>query len=304
MNSVQCKKRALITGATGYIGSNLVHYLLKLGWDVHVISRSNSNLSMLKQDLNSITVHQHDGTSSGMMEALSSAKPHIVFHLASLFLAQHNTNEIEGLISSNLLFSTQLLEAMAATGVKYFVNTGTSWQYYLCNEYNPVNLYAATKQAFECILMFYTEACDINATTLLLFDTYGPNDPRGKLIPLLWKAAVSRQPLEMSLGEQLIELIYIDDVVRAFGLAAESLMTNQEVAHTRYGVASNEGLTLIDLVKEFELVIGEPLPISFGKRPYRPREVMKPWCSYQKVPGWKPEVSLKEGIIKSRPAFK
>ena len=303
MDNMQSKKRALITGATGYIGSNLVHYLLRLGWDVHVISRSNSNLSILKLDLDSITVHQHDGTSGGMIDALSNANPHIVFHLASLFLAQHNTNEIEGLISSNLLFSTQLLEAMAATGVKYLVNTGTSWQHYHRDEYSPVNLYAATKQAFECILMFYTEARDINATTLLLFDTYGPNDPRGKLIPLLWKVAVSRQPLEMSPGEQLIELVYIDDVVRAFVLAAESLMSNQVVAHTRYGVPSNECLTLIDLVKEFELVIGEPLPIAFGKRPYRPREVMRPWPSHQKVPGWKPEVSLKEGIIKSRPAF-
>ncbi len=301
MNDSSSHKHALVTGSTGYVGSNLVRHLLNQDWDVHIITRSSSNLKELGNALNSVTVHRHDGTSTSMVEILTKAKPNVVFHLASLFLAKHKTEDIEKLISSNLLFSTQLLEAMSTSGVKYLVNTGTSWQHYNNEDYNPVNLYAATKQAFECILTYYIEAHSLKATTLLLFDTYGPKDPRDKLIPLLWKTAISKKPLMMSPGEQLIELVYIDDVIRALIMAAEALLSTQTTGHTRYGVSANEPVRLIDLVKEFELAINQSLPIIFGERPYRPREVMKPWSLHQRVPGWQPEISLLAGIVYSRP---
>lgn len=294
-------KRALVTGATGFIGSNLVRYMENQGWDVHILVRTDSDLTGLGDVINLITVHHHDGSSAGMVEIMAAARPDIVFHLASLFLSNHKTEDIERLVSSNLLFSTQILEAMVMSGVKYIVNTGTSWQHYHSEDYSPVNLYAATKQAFECILKYYIDAHSLKATTLLLFDTYGPKDPREKLIPLLWKVATSKQPLMMSPGQQLIELVYIDDVVRAFVMAAEGLINTQTVDHTRYGVSSNEPIRLVDLVKEFELVINDTLPIEFGERPYRPREIMKPWSSPQRVPGWKPQTPLKEGIANSRP---
>lgn len=64
------KKRALITGATGYVGSNLVRHLLTLGWDVHIIIRPDSDLKILDSVISKITVHQHDATSTGMVEAV------------------------------------------------------------------------------------------------------------------------------------------------------------------------------------------------------------------------------------------
>ena len=293
-------KRALVTGATGYIGSNLVRHLLSLGWDVHIITRPNSNLEVLDGKLDSITVHQHDGSSRGMVEVLSKAKPQIVFHLASLFLAQHKTEDIEALIASNMLFSTQLVEAMAVTGAKYLVNTATSWQHYNNEDYNPVNLYAATKQAFEAILSYYIEAHEIKVTTLALFDTYGPGDPRPKLISLLWKTAITQQPMAMSPGEQMIDLVHISDVLRAYTLAAE-VLPQQSEAHTHYGVSSGTPMRLIDLVAAFQNATYTKLPISFGGRPYRPREVMLPWINYLAVPGWRPQVSFEKGIQQTRP---
>lgn len=300
MNDSHQQKRALVTGATGYIGSNLVRHLLGLGWDVHILTRPNSDLRVLAAELESITAHQHDGSSLGMVDLLSKAKPDIVFHLASLFLAQHKTDDIEGLVASNLLFSTQLVEAMAVTGVKFLINTGTSWQHYNDETYNPVNLYAATKQAFEDILAYYIEAHGIKASTLALFDTYGPGDPRQKLISLLWKTAITQQPLAMSPGEQMIDLVYIADVMRAYTLAAEAL-PQQSDAHTRYGVSSGSPMRLIDLVAAFETATQISLPISFGSRPYRPREVMLPWTNYQVVPGWEAQVPFELGIQETRP---
>lgn len=300
MNNRSSFKRALITGATGYIGSNLVHYLVKEGWDTHIITRRNSDLKELDAVLSEITVHHHDGTSSGMVKVMAHAKPEIVFHLASLFLAQHKTEDIEALISSNLVFSTQLVEAMAVNDVQYLVNTGTSWQHYNNEDYNPVNLYAATKQAFEDILAYYIEAHGLKATTLALFDTYGPNDPRAKLIALLWKTAFTQQPLSMSPGEQMIDLVHIDDVMRAYTLAVSSLR-HQTVGHTHYGVSSGAPIRLKDLVAVFQEATQTTLPITFGGRPYRPREVMVPWVKHQAVPKWKPQVPFEIGIQQTCP---
>jgi nucleoside-diphosphate-sugar epimerase len=62
---------------------------------------------------------------------------------------------------------------MQAAGIRRLVNAGTTWQHYLGQVYDPVNLYAATKQAFEAILKFYTSTRDFQAITLELTDTYG-----------------------------------------------------------------------------------------------------------------------------------
>lgn len=295
MNNSLTTKRALVTGASGYIGSNLVRHLLGLGWDVHIITRTDSNLKILDSEVDAITVHQHDGTSRDMVEILSKAKPEIIFHLASLFLAQHRTEEIEALISSNLLFSTQLVEAMTVTGAKYLVNTGTSWQHYNNEDYRPVNLYAATKQAFEDILAYYVDAHDLTATTLYLFDTYGPGDNRAKLIPLLWNAAVTQKSLSMSPGEQMIDLVHANDVVDAF-VAAANCVQSQVSKHTRYSVSSGVPMKLREIIKSFDNASGLSVPVVFGVRPYRPREVMCPQVNYPPVPGWKPKISFHSGI--------
>lgn len=300
MNDSFIQKRALVSGATGYIGSNLVRHLLLQGWDVHVITRPGSDLKVLDAVMSSIVVHQHDATSRGMVELVGKAKPEIVFHLASLFLAQHKSEDIEALISGNLLFSTQLVEAMAVNGVGYLVNTGTSWQHYNNEDYNPVNLYAATKQAFEAVLAYYAEAHGMKITTLALFDTYGPDDPRSKLISLLWKTAITQEPLVMSPGEQMIDLVHIVDVLRAYTLAADALR-QQCQGHTRYGVSSGMPMRLIDLVSIFQDATQTSLPIRFGGRPYRPREVMVPWTSYEIVPGWHPQIPFEIGIRQTRP---
>ncbi len=292
--------RAMVTGATGFIGSNLVKHLVSLEWDVHVVLRSNSRLDTLDPVRPSITVHRHDGSTKDMIQIVCDARPDVVFHLASLFLAQHGPEDVEALISSNLLFSAQLAEAMMANQVKYLINTSTSWQHYDNAEFKPVNLYAATKQAFEDILYYYIDACELRVISLALFDTYGPNDPRPKLISLLWKTALTQKVLAMSPGEQLIDLVHIQDVIAAFLLAAE-LVTKQNVGHTRYAISSSNPLRLLDLVADFEDATGLKLPIAWGSRSYRPREVMIPWSNYVTLPGWNPVVSFATAVRETCP---
>ncbi len=301
MTSPAPGKRALVTGATGYLGSHLVAGLLGRGWQVHVVTRPQADMTLLRQLLGRVTVHEHDGTTGGMLELMSSARPEVVFHLASLFLARHQPDDVQALVSSNLLFGTQLAEAMARSGVRHLVNTGTSWQHYRNEQYNPVNLYAATKQAFEDILAYYCDAEALNVTTLALFDTYGPGDPRRKIIPMLWRAALTQEPLMMSPGEQFVDFVYVTDVVEAFVLAAEHLL-RQPGGHRRYGISSGQPMRLLDLVQAFQRATGMSLPVTFGGLGYRPREVMLPWADYEKLPGWCARVAFDVGIRQARPS--
>lgn len=290
-------RRALVTGATGYVGRHLARYLVNGGWKVSIVVRPKSDLLCLADVRDVIEVQVHDGTSAGMIDVVTNSRPDTVFHLASLFIAQHRSEDIAALVTSNVLFGTQLIEAMSIAGCTQLINVGTSWQHFAGADYNPVNLYAATKQAFDDILRYYLEATPLKAITLSFFDSYGPDDSRRKLIWLLRDAALKGTRLHMSPGEQCIDLVYIDDVVTACLRAAELLRT-QNSSHAHYGVSSGAVVSLRHLVAMIERATGKTLCIDWGGRPYRPREVMVPFCPHPPLPGWAPSISLDQGIAR------
>jgi nucleoside-diphosphate-sugar epimerase len=286
-SQVTSPRRALVTGGTGFIGSHLVQRLKAAGWAVHLLSRD-------PQPIGGVEPHLYNGDMEEVTRAVEASRPDVVFHLASLFLAAHTPQQIAPLIASNVLLGTQLLEAMSAAGVRRFVNTGTSWQFFEGESYRPVNLYAATKQAFEDILAYYTDAAGIRAITLLLFDSYGPGDTRKKLLRLLMDCLETGDPLLMSPGEQVIDLVHVDDLCEAFAHAAD-LLDGAGPGMRSYALSGGERLPLKDLVGVLGEVAGRPLNVEFGARPYRPREVMQPW-SGQALPGWQPRIGLREGF--------
>lgn len=291
----QMVNRALITGATGYLGSHLVSRLVRDGWDVHIVTRIVSPIPKFRE-FSKVTNHVHDGTTLGMVQCLADTRPDVVFHLAAMVQAQHGPDDIESMLQSNVLFATQLAEAMRQNGVSNLVNTGTFWQHFDNSTYNPVCLYAATKQAFESILEYYVQACDLRMVTLLLFDNYGPDDNRQKLFNLLNQASLNGQPLDMSPGDQLIDLVYIDDVVEAYVIAASLLIAGKINLHERYKVSSGVLISLRDLVQLYSELSPQPVLVNWGVRPHRPREVMVPWSNGKLLPGWKPIVCLHDGI--------
>lgn len=288
-------KTALVTGASGFVGSRLVRHLLAEGWTVHVLVRPDSSLDQLAPVLERIHLQRCDGSLESLRQGLRMVAPDVVFHLASLFLSEHQPEDVPRLLESNLLFGTLLVEAMCLENVHSLVNTGTGWQHYQGRDYSPVNLYAATKQAFEALLQYYVEARNLRVVTLKLFDTYGPDDPRPKLFRLLEKVAVSGIPLEMSPGEQYLDLVHVDDVARAYVLAAVHLAALPGAAQERFGVSSGRPIQLRALVDLIGEVTSRPLPIVWGAREYRQREVMQP-VPLPCVPGWLPQRDLRRGI--------
>jgi len=283
--------KLLVTGATGFIGSHLTQRLEKDGHDLCVIIRPSSTSTPAK-------TFTFDGNIPALITFMQEEKFDGVIHLASLFLAQHTSEDIPGLINSNILFSTALLEATAKSETPWFINTGTFWQHFENADYAPVNLYAATKQAFQDIAQYYLETTPLNFVTLQLSDTFGPGDLRPKVFNLWMKIAKSGETLEMSPGEQLLDISFIENVIDGY-VQLIKLLSEKQAAALRgksFALSSGKPLSLKKLAEIFATVTGATLHIAWGKKPYRPREVMIPWNLGEKIPGLTPRYSLEEGI--------
>lgn len=286
----------LISGATGFIGCNLIKKLLNDGNNVIAIARCNSNISDEMRALTEDNIFIFDNNIDQLDEFLDRHKPDIFIHLAALYITQHSKNDVERLITANITYPAILFESVIRSGCNKIINTGTSWQSFNNISNNPASLYSATKEAIESILNFYVSSAKASAITLRLFDTYGPNDNRKKLISMLVESFSTNSQVEMSEGEQEIDLVYIDDVLNAYLIAAEILKNSKPYKHMIYGISSNNPITLKELVEIINTTLNKKLNIAWGVKPYREREVMKTWKSFERLPGWEPKIGLKEGL--------
>jgi len=287
--------KIFITGATGFIGKHLVKKLVAEGHQIAVNLYGNEETpfdSIVK------TYQLNENNTANDIAYFKQEAFDGIIHLASLYLTLHKPEDAVKLIDSNVRFSSYVLECAAQAKTKWFLNTGTFWQNYNNAEYSPVNLYAATKQAFESIARYYIETNQIRFSTLRLSDTYGPNDTRPKIFNLWFKNADSGELLKMSPGEQTIDITYIDDIVDAFYLLATQLNSGSIQTGSFFAVKAEKRYTLKELANVFEQATGLKLNINWGGKPYREREVMVPWENGKTITGWRPKFDVNKGLIK------
>ena len=277
--------RILVTGATGFIGSALLPHLVNQASEVAVVVRPGR--SSVQPGTVSI-----DATGGELVERIAEFAPDVVVHLATHFLASHEVSDIPELMRSNIEFGTLVLEGASRSAARV-ANVNSAWQHVDGAEYSPVSLYAATKQAFSDFATYYSQVRDVEIRDVTLFDSYGPGDTRMKLIPLLLDAARSGASLDMSDGQQLIDLTYVDDV--ALGLLHAALASDVPSSTV---IRSWKPLTIREVVAHVESVTGASLAVNWGVRPARPREMRTDWVFGSALPGWQPSVTFDEGIAR------
>ncbi|MHC1712839.1 MAG: NAD-dependent epimerase/dehydratase family protein [Solidesulfovibrio sp.] len=282
----------LVTGASGYVGSRLVGRLVAKGHDVVVLYRDESRIAPLLTSP-SVVPLPVGASVAGYRKAIELYNVEGIFHLASKAVYASGEFEIAALIEANVTLGVMLLEAMSTTSCRRFVNAGTYWQHYDGPEYNPICLYAATKQAFMDIVDYYAHWKGFRCITLKLTDIYGDQDPRPKVFTLLDKAARTGERLKMTEGRQLLSFLHVEDAIGALCEAARQTMA-MTPSHAVYTVGTPL-ISLRDAVAMYLEITGKSVVIEWGALPYRPTQIMTPWLG-QPLPNWMPAVDLKTGL--------
>lgn len=279
--------KILITGTTGFVGKNLIARM-KDEHELHLLVRPGSSISEIgveriytfADDIQELSNYLKDNEIDG------------IIHLASLYIAEHKSEQVKDIVLSNIYLGTALLEACKLAGTKWFLNTGTIWQNYNAPDYsdlyNPVNLYAASKQAFITMAKFYSETTSLRFCTLKLCDTYGENDTRRKIFTLFSQIAKSGETLHMSPGEQKLDILHISDVVDGFAHLA-TLLNDGKNSRNEYVLSCGEQRSLKEWAHLYEARNKVTLNINWGGREYRQREVMKPYVG-NVLEGWEPKI--------------
>ena len=282
---------ALVTGANGFIGRHLVQQLLDSGWRVGgIVHRSRGHALAL---LSSGDIFETPRTTEEAMEIVEKFRPDAIFHLAAA-TAVEGPGDVDGLLTANFMLGAMLMEAACGSPAKpSFLMAGSFWEFGTGPSYAPNTLYAATKHCLFDLLVYFRARRDLRALSLVLFDTYGPDDPRDKIWNRILNAEAGSR-VAMTRGEQLVELVHVRDVVSAFTLAAGLLAAGQP-AESAYAVRSRAPASLRDTVEAICETTGRRPILEWGALPYRETEIFTPW-SGPLLPGWAPQVTLEAGI--------
>ncbi len=287
-------KKVIITGATSYLGVELARRLVAMGVEVHAIQRAQSNLKRLNTLATLINIHLYDGNRDSLRDFFESINPDVVFHLAGKYIRQEGPGDIDNLIAANIVFGSHLLEALRDSGVKCVVNTGSYFQFSNVGS-APINFYAACKNAFAEILYYYTSQNDFSATSLIIFDSYGPGDWRQKLFPAVLDAIRNNSVLSIPAKHVQLYPVYVSDVIDCFIEAAIHLLNGTDgISGESFAVRGDKAVSIEDVVNTFEEVSGSSISVKLGGWPAN-ANLQEIWQG-DILPKWQPKHSLRQGI--------
>ena len=289
-------KRVLITGITGYIGSHLAKALMA-EYEVCGLVRTPLHTAYIAGFQDRLRLLPVDGTYESIHRAVQAAQPDLVYHLAAYYTGSHGPQDTPKLVESNVTFGAYLLEAMSACGVPALAYATTYMTHYRGADYCPVNLYAATKQAFSALLAYYTDAGILRAAALVISDTYGPGDRRPKVLNVVKRAAETGERTAFSTGNFPYDVVYIDDIVSAFCIIGEQLLEGA-FRNEMFQAVPDSPLSVRETVEKMLQVNHLTLNAGWGERPAAEREMTELVRRYPTPPGWKPKVPLDVGLKK------
>ncbi len=307
-------KRALITGAGGFIGSHLVELLLAEGIGVRAMVRYNSrnshgNLELLDEKTRSAVEVVAGDIQDPFFVRSAVRGVDAVFHLAALIGIPYSYVAAAQYVSVNVQGTLNVLQASLDEGVGKVVHTSTSEaygtaRYVPIDENHPLQAqspYAASKIGADKMAESYCLSFGLPVVTVRPFNTFGPRQSARAVVPTVASQAVAGFP-EIQLGSlsPVRDLTYVEDTVAGFLAAARSEQAVGQVVNLGCGL----GISVGELARKIARLAGSQANIVCDAERVRPpkSEVMQLICNSGKARqllGWEPRVSLEEGLCRA-----
>lgn len=293
--------RILITGATGFLGSQVVARAAQEPVEIGAIVRPGANLWRLGNFPANVALIRGDLRERDLLvPEIRNFKPDAVIHTAWSGVGNKFRND-PAQIEENLLPTVNLLRAAAEAGSKTFVGLGSQAEYGPLNrktseadQTEPTTLYGAAKLATCVLLKQLCEQMNVRFAWLRVFSTYGPMEDPGWLIPYLAQSLLNGERPALTAGEQKWDYLYGKD-------AAEAIwdVTRNEGAKGIFNLGSGQVYTLRRIVEMIRDLVDPKLGLGFGEVPYRPDQVMHLEADIrrlQEATGWRPKIALEQGL--------
>ena len=281
------KRVILITGATGYLGSKLVHALVHRDqYDIIILKRKSSNMFRISELLGKIKVYDLDTTA--IENVFMENKIDTILHCATDY-GRKNANPLQ-VIDANLLLPIRLLELGRKHNIHCFINTDTILD-------KRISHYSLSKRQFSEWLMSYKN--NIVCINVALEHFYGPEDDPTKFVSFVVQSLLKKvDTIDLTAGEQKRDFIFIHDVVSAF-LKIIDYSSSLRNDFYEFQIGGSEPVTIKEFVLMIKRLTGNTTTIlNFGALPYRENEIME--CRIDMRPikklGWNTTYSLEKGL--------
>ena len=283
-------KEIFITGATGFLGSNLVKKFLSYKYNIYALIRKDSDKSRIidLKDINYIEYQE-----SCLENFFKENKIDVLIHTACNYGRGNESNK--EIIDTNLNLGLELINLCEKFRVPLFVNTHTTLP-------RELNIYSSSKHEFSDNLK---KRKGLTKILNFVFDhMYGPYDDENKFVLFLIKEILENKTIQLTKCEQKRDFIYIDDLVEAYFLVVENFDNSSSQIFYEHEVSSSEVIVLKDFVNELYSQLSKfnnlKNNINFGAIDYRKGEQMNISLDSRSLNsiGWEAKTDLSCGIKK------
>ena len=213
--------------------------------------------------------------------------PDIIINCSASQILDDNKKSIEKLIYSNLYTQSGFInEAKQNKNFIGFITFGSRWEYDSNGNYKPNSFYAATKHASDYLLQYFADK-KTTVVSLKVFDTYGVNDTRNKILNLLLKNYKNQTTLNLTPGKQEIDYVNVLDICKLIDQISTDIHKKKLTGFKAFSVSSKKPISLIKLVKLLKKNLKNKLKVNMGAIQYRKNESMKCPKKTFNYPGWK-----------------
>lgn len=281
--------RVLVTGASGFIGSNLWRRLVHEGAEVHGVSRQ-------AQQGTGMRWWQADLTDPDeAADLVQRIRPDVIHHLAGLNSGSRDLDAVLPVLQHNLVATVNVLVAAVRASCGLVLLAGSLEEPEPEGPDSvPTSSYAAAKHAAGAYARMLAVLHDLRVVHLRVFMVYGPGQRKPKVVPAVVMPLLHGQPPKLSSGLRPIDWVYVDDVVDAFVAAAK----RPDLAGESVDIGSGELVTVRAVVEQIVETMETDIEPAFGALPDRPLERVRKADveRTRKLLGWRARTTLTEGL--------